>query len=110
MRSVIQGASQHHRFTDLLREGFSIPKQPLASLSVSARVCGPPGQRRDEGKCPRPAAVACVTDRSEVVLTSGGIVAPCPGRHPEQVLGQRHKLQVLQGCRGVELPARIVNG
>ncbi len=43
------------------------------------------------------------------MLTSAGVVATRPGGHPEQVLGQSHKLQVLQGRRGVELTGRIVN-
>ncbi len=39
MRSVIQGAPQHHRFADLGRQGFSIVKQTVAGRPIPHRVC-----------------------------------------------------------------------
>jgi hypothetical protein len=74
-----QRRSHHHRFLDLLRQTLGFPKQLLTGAMVSVRVGGPAGQRRDQGKCPWPAAVACITDGSDVVLARGGVVAACPG-------------------------------
>src|SRR4029450_7184478 len=80
-----------------------------ARAVVSRRMCSPSCKRGEECERPRFPARACFVEGQPVLRFAGGIVALCPGSHPEQVVGQSHKFLVWQTLCGVELTIRGVD-